>query len=125
MSKPQPLRIYVVDDEKLIAMTLAAILIKSGFAAFAFTSPMNALEAAFETPPDLLITDVIMPEMSGIALAIQIKSTCPESKVLLFSGLAATVDLLEVARHDGHDFTLLAKPVHPTELLAAIRTMVM
>jgi hypothetical protein len=45
----------------------------------------------------------------------------PSCKILLFSGQAATADLLEKARMEGHEFEILAKPVHPTDLLAKLR----
>jgi DNA-binding NtrC family response regulator len=61
--------------------------------------------------------------MNGIELAIQIKSKHPKCKVLLFSGQTVTADLLETANKQGHDFVLLAKPIHPTDLLAAIKRL--
>jgi FixJ family two-component response regulator len=61
-----------------------------------------------------------MPGMTGIDLAITMTQTNPECKVLLFSGQAATVDLLEKSRAAGHEFTALTKPVHPTVLLKHI-----
>jgi|ERR1700683_5399428 DNA-binding NtrC family response regulator len=118
-----PVTIYVVDDEPVIASTLAAILNASGFQATAFTDPETALETSKSVKPSLLLTDVVMPEMNGIDLAIQFKSVCPDCKVLLFSGQAATSDLMDSASIAGHDFELLAKPVHPTDLLAAIRNL--
>jgi DNA-binding NarL/FixJ family response regulator len=51
--------------------------------------------------PSLLITDVNMPEMNGIELAIQFKLICPLCKVLLFSGHLATEDLIQIARAEG------------------------
>jgi CheY-like chemotaxis protein len=66
---------------------------------------------------------VIMPEMSGIDLAIAVKESCSDCKVLLFSGQAATADLLLAAKRSGHEFQLLTKPVHPTDLLAALRAL--
>jgi DNA-binding NtrC family response regulator len=72
------------------------------------------------TPPELLITDVVLPGMSGIELAITIRRIYPDCKTLLFSGQASTTDLLASATRDGHHFTLLNKPLHPTELLACI-----
>src|SRR5580658_9231151 len=94
--KPSP-TVYVVDDEPIIALTLAAILNASGFRASAFTSAEDAIKAAERDGPALLITDVVMPGMNGIDLAIHLKSLCPKCKVLLFSGQAATSDLLESA----------------------------
>ena len=64
-----------------------------------------------------------MPGLSGVDLAIQMGAQYPKCKILLFSGQAATLDLLEDARAQGHDFHLLLKPVHPTELLAEIGTL--
>jgi DNA-binding response OmpR family regulator len=114
-------RIFVVDDEFVIATTLATILERSGFEAISFTDPLKALKAAQVNPPELLITDVMMPEMSGIDLAIQLRQEHPHCKVLLFSGQAATSNLLDVAREKGHDFEVLAKPIHPAEFLKKIR----
>lgn len=114
-------RIFVVDDEFVIATTLATILQRSGFEAISFTEPMKALDAAREKAPDLLISDVVMPVLSGVDLAIKIKTECPGCKVLLFSGQAATADLLDAARRDGHDFELLSKPIHPSEFLLKVK----
>jgi CheY-like chemotaxis protein len=114
-------RIFVVDDEFIIASTLATILQRNGFDAVFFTEPLAVVPAARQQAPDLLITDVMMPGLSGIDLAIALKEECPDCKVLLFSGQAATVNLLESARAKGHDFELLSKPIHPTEFLKKIR----
>jgi DNA-binding NtrC family response regulator len=122
-SNPVP-RIFVVDDEPVIASTLAAILQMNGFSAKFFTCPLDALAAARLKAPDLLISDVTMPGISGIDLAIQMKAQYPTCKVLLFSGQAATMDLLEDARAQGHDFDLLLKPVPLTELLFEVGRMV-
>jgi DNA-binding response OmpR family regulator len=93
----------------------------AGFAARSFTKPLEALEAARLEAPDLLIPDVVMPLLSGIDLAIQVRECCPDCKVLLFSGQAATVHMLDAARANGHDFELLLKPVYPADLLTKIR----
>ena len=122
-SSPVP-RIFVVDDEPLIASTLAAILQMNGFSAKFFTSPREALNAARLKAPDLVISDVAMPGISGIDLAIQMRAQYPTCKILLFSGQAATMDLLEDARAQGHDFDLLLKPVPPAELLFEVGRMV-
>ena len=123
MNDRKEVRVFVVDDEMVIATTLTAILKQSGFDAVGFTNPLKALAAADEKSPDLLISDVVMPQLSGIDLAIQLKEKAPACKVLLFSGQASTADLLASARKGGHDFALLSKPVHPTDLLNAIRTL--
>lgn len=114
-------KVLVADDEKVIADTLSIILNQAGFDASAVYSGTAAVERARTLRPDLLISDVIMPDMNGIDAAIQIRGILPACKVLLFSGQAATADLLEDARKRGHEFDILAKPVHPQDLLAKIR----
>jgi len=116
-------RVFVVDDEQVIALTLTTILKQSGFDATAFNSPIEALEKAREESPDLVISDVVMPGMSGVELAIQLQALCPNCKILLFSGQAATADLLSAARKSGHNFELLSKPIHPTDLLRSIQNL--
>jgi CheY-like chemotaxis protein len=118
-SASQPV-VLVVDDEKVIADTLSIILKQSGFSAVTAYEGHTALQLARQFKPDLLISDVMMPGMTGIQLAITMKQTQPQCKILLFSGQAATVDLLEEARSLGHDFTTLTKPVHPTDMLRRI-----
>ena len=113
-------RIFVVDDEPVIASSLAAILQMNGFSAKFFTCPLEALAAARSESPDLVISDVAMPGISGIDLAIHMRAQYPNCKILLFSGQAATLDLLEGARVQGYDFRLLQKPVHPSEFLFEI-----
>jgi DNA-binding NtrC family response regulator len=116
------LRIFVVDDHDVIASSLAMILqFLGGFHATSFTDPREALRAAQVESPDLLITDVIMPHLSGIDLAIQVLDRCRNCKVLLFSGQTVTASLLKSAQERGYDFELLAKPVHPADLLSRIQ----
>jgi CheY-like chemotaxis protein len=113
-------RIFVVDNERTIASSVAAILQLHGFSARFFLDPLEALDAAGCEAPDLLISDVSMPQLSGVDLAIRIQEQYPACKIMLFSGQAATADLLKVAREQGHDFRLLAKPVHPSDLLSEL-----
>ncbi len=121
MRQENLVRVFVVDDEFVIATTLATILQRSGFDAVSFTDPLKALRTAQVKAPDLLISDVVMPEMSGIDLAVAIQKATPNCRVLLFSGQAVTANLLEAARVRGHEFEVLAKPIHPTEFLKRIR----
>jgi DNA-binding NtrC family response regulator len=121
MGQPaKQLRVFVVDDEFVIASSLGLILRHKGFDAISFHSPLDALEAVRSQAPDLLISDVVMPQLSGIELAIRVQELCPNCKVLLFSGQAATAALLLTASERGHKFEVIAKPVHPTDLLRKI-----
>ncbi len=114
-------KVLVVDDERVIADTLAMILNQSGFDARAVYSGERAVEMASTFAPDMLITDVIMADLNGIDAAIMIRAILPKIKILLFSGQAATADLLEKARVKGYEFEILAKPVHPQDLLSRLQ----
>jgi len=111
--------VLVVDDEPLVADTLSIILSRAGFTTMTAYDAQTALELADITPPALLISDVAMPDMNGVELAIALLEIQPRCKVLLFSGHATNADLL-TAMDAGHDFRLLAKPVHPTEMLRLV-----
>ena len=115
-------KVLVADDEQVIANTLVIILNQAGFEAKAVYSGEKAVEALDAFVPDMLISDVIMTGMTGIQAAIVTREKLPKCKILLFSGQAATADLLEKARAEGHEFEILAKPVHPTDLLAKLRS---
>jgi len=115
-------KVLVADDERVIADTLAIILNQSGFEATAVYTGEKAVEMAKTLQPDMLISDVIMTDLNGIDAAIKIREILPACKILLFSGQAATADLLDRARGQGHEFEILAKPVHPQDLLARLRS---
>lgn len=115
-------KVLVVDDERVIADTLSMILNQSGFEARAVYSGEGAVELAQAFEPDMLISDVIMADLNGIDAAIRIRALLPRIKILLFSGQAATADLLEKARTQGYEFEILAKPVHPQDLLNKLRS---
>jgi CheY-like chemotaxis protein len=117
--RPLPL-VLVADDEPLIAESLAAILNGNGLAALTATDGHSALEIARLMPPEMLITDVVMPGMNGFDLAIEVSQATPDCEIILFSGQASTTDLAELHRATGHNFVLLVKPVHPTDLLAHV-----
>ena len=117
---PKP-KVLVVDDERVIADTLAMILNQSGFEAQPVYSGEKAVELAATFQPAMLISDVIMADLNGIDAAIRVRALLPSIKILLFSGQAATADLLEKARAQGYEFEILAKPVHPQDLLNKLR----
>ena len=116
-------RVMVVDDEPIIASTIAAILKLSGFETRFFVDPLDALDAIKTFKPDVLLSDVMMPGLSGIELAIRLKEACPTCKVLLFSGGYRALDLVQRALSYGHDFQLLSKPCHPKTLVDRVKSM--
>ena|SRR3984957_15723512 len=112
--------VLIVDDERIIADTLTMILGKSGYQVMTAYEGKTALKLACATAPDLLLTDIAMPGMTGVELAIEVREMIPSCKVLLFSGHASAQDALEEARNMGHNFNLLSKPVHPSDMLRRV-----
>jgi DNA-binding NtrC family response regulator len=116
-------RVFILDDEVVVASTLAMILRSQGIDTTSFSEPLKALEAARSRAPNLLISDISMPTISGIDLAIQVQKEFPGCKVLLFSGRADSREMLRAAGASGQAYHILAKPVYPSELLKRIRSM--
>lgn len=111
--------VLVVDDEPLVADTLAMILSRAGFEAMSVYSAQAALYAARERTPGFLLTDVKMPGTDGIELAMQMADEFPACRILLFSGHATGSDL-DSARRAGYDFPLMEKPIPPAHLVSYI-----
>jgi DNA-binding response OmpR family regulator len=122
MPETTKLKVLVADDEQVIANTLAIILNRAGFDARAVYSGEKLVEMAQSFEPDVLISDVVMSGTPGIEAAIEVLAKLPSCKILLFSGRAATINLLERARVEGQTFEIITKPIHPNELLARLAT---
>jgi CheY-like chemotaxis protein len=117
------LSVLVVDDEEMLANTTVEILNMAGFCAFVAYDGQTALELAAKFHPDILLTDVMMAGMNGIELAVSISRLLPRTRIVLISGQAGTIDLLEKARSDGHSFELVAKPIHPMKLIEHLKKL--
>jgi CheY-like chemotaxis protein len=112
----EPKRVLFVDDERLIADTLAIIFSSQGYETRAVYSAEQASELISDWLPNLAVIDVRLPGMNGIDLDIRLRAEYPDCRVSLFSGQASTSDLLERARQNGHSFDIIAKPVPPGEI---------
>lgn len=117
------LNVLVVDDERLIADSLAWILNLRGFSARSVYSGSEAINHVLINPIDILVSDVVMDGLSGIEAAIEICKILPDCKVLLVSGNNRTADMLKDACELGYEFDILAKPVHPSEIIDRLKAM--
>lgn len=115
-------KVLVIDDDNLVADTLAMVLNHSGFEAVSAYSGEHGLELARQTAYDHVVTDVMMEPINGIQVSIAMRAIRPECTVLLISGNDRTSSLLAEAIRDGHEFEILAKPVHPTVILDRLRS---
>ena len=112
--------IFVVDDESVIAQTVGLILRNAGYQARSFSEPGAALNAAAGERPDLLVTDMVMPGMNGVELALRMQELRPSCKVLVISGQLLTLPATAKDSRGDRDFDFLCKPVHPLKLLEKI-----
>ena len=124
-ASPEPrqrrLKVLVVDDQRLIVDTIVEILEGAGFEAIPVYDPWEALDAAARSQPDYLLTDVLMPRMNGVELAIAIRKMYPTVKILLFSGQAGISEILLEAQKRGYQFELIPKPIHPLKLVERLK----
>ena len=118
---PRRSKVLVVDDQKLIVDTLSEILESEGFDVVAAYDGWQALEAAARFHPDHLLTDVLMPRMNGVELAIAIRKMYPAVNILLFTGQAGISEILDDAAKRGFRFEVIGKPIHPKNLIEAIK----
>jgi len=116
-------RILVVDDERIIADTMAEILEGAGLQAATAYDGWNALQVAGVLQPDYLLSDVLMPGMNGVDLAMAIRKMFPAARILLFSGQAGIAEILRAAQSQGFQFELIAKPIHPLSLIARLKEL--
>ena len=115
--------ILIADDEAVIADTLATILSQKGYRAISVHSGEEAILAAQSVEPDVLISDIVMGEMSGVDAATHIQQRFPQCKVILLSGYPAPSDVLGSARVDGLIFDYIPKPVHPEVILQRVKQL--
>src|SRR5579864_845500 len=116
-SRRKKVTVLVVDDEQVIADTTKEILKRSGFDAHCAYDGHSGLEMAMQLSPDFVLTDVVMPNMNGVQLAIALRKALPATEILLLSGQAGVTEILDRGRREGYSFELIAKPVHPEKLL--------
>ena len=121
-TQPEPQsRVLIVDDQQLIADTLAEILSNAGFDAVAAYDGFDALDKAARFHPHWIVTDVLMPRMNGVELAIALRKNYPASSILLFSGQAGISEILQNGQRQGYQFELIAKPIHPLRLIERLK----
>lgn len=113
-------RILLVEDREIVRELTTEVLRTAGFDVDVATCGREALELAAQSEPfDLLLTDVVMAELSGPELAERLRSTDPTLAVLYMSGY--TDDVLDAADLSVLGTAFIRKPFQPTQLIAAVR----
>jgi CheY-like chemotaxis protein len=111
-------RVLVVDDDRLVADTLALIFERNGFAAKAAYSADEALECSRKFAPHLLLCDVTMPARDGLSLVEDMTRELPSCRILVLTGFYSNLkSIREQARKLSRPLSVLTKPCQPAELL--------
>jgi len=112
--------VLVVDDERVFVDTFAMILDQSGYYPLKAYSGEQALALIEEVRPDLVFADIVMGWVNGVEVAMAVKQRWPDCPVLLTTGHYGNLKLLEPAEAAGYQFEVLARPIHPNDLLAKL-----
>lgn len=111
-------KILLVDDEKTMVKYLSRRLIKRGFDVSVAYSGLSALEEIKKIDFDLVLLDVLMPEMDGIETLKEIKKIKPETEVIMLTGHASVEVGIEGMKSGA--FNYIMKPFDPDELVKEI-----
>jgi len=116
--------ILVVEDDASLRRTLMRLLATAGYPAAEAAHGREALQRMAERPADLVISDLIMPEMEGIETIRRLRIDYPAVKIIAISGggRASPDCYLDIAAKVGAN-KLLSKPFTPWELLDTIREL--
>src|SRR5271157_4234520 len=107
-------KILVVDDEKIVCDMAKVILKNEGYEVEAFTDSQLALEALQHTPYDLVVTDLMMEQVSGMDILREVNRLYPNTKVIMLTAYATLDATIEAIRERIFDF--FPKPVKIEEL---------
>jgi DNA-binding NtrC family response regulator len=114
-----PKKIIVVDDERIICNTAKKILEMEGYEVDTFTDSVLALEAIRKNQYDLIITDLMMEEVSGMDILREVNQRSPQTKVIMLTAYATLEATIEAIREQIYDF--FPKPVKIEDLKRSVK----
>ena len=117
-------RILIVDDDEMMRAMLNGIVTEAGHEVTICDTSQEATRIADEIEPDLIITDIFIPEKGGLEVIRHVKDVLPDTKIIAISGfdMRQDVDVLELAKRGGADETF-QKPVHAQVLSDTIQLL--
>ena len=116
------IRILLAEDDNSMRIYLARALERTGYHVVAVDNGLAALPLLESEPFDLLLTDIVMPEMDGIELAQKAAEIAPDIRVMFITGFAAVA--LKAGRKTP-DAKVLSKPFHLRDLVDEVERMFM
>ncbi len=112
-------RVAVIDDEHIIADTLAEILKLHEYEAKAYYDGESALADAREFAPHVVLSDIRMQKIDGVETALRFRESQPECRIILFTASPLSSEVYERICRQGFEF--LERPLHPREIVAILR----
>jgi diguanylate cyclase (GGDEF)-like protein len=117
MALTKNMRILVVDDEESVRIVLSQVLQEDGYAVSEAANAEQALAHMNKAPFSLVITDIVMPGMTGIELLEEIKQLYPETQVIIMTSYASLETAITALRYGAYDYFF--KPFKDIELVSA------
>jgi len=112
--------ILIIDDDHQIRALLRKSLEKAGYGVIEARNGKEGLRLFRQTPPALVITDLLMPDQDGLEVIMAVRRDAPTVRIIAFSGGAEGFDCLEPAQLLGAHRTM-RKPISMAELLQAVQ----
>lgn len=120
-SKVLPGKILLAEDDTDMRRFLGKALQNAGFDVASFDNGLSAYHRLREEPFELLLTDIVMPEMDGIELARKATELDPDIKVMFITGFAAVA--LNPDNHAPQQAKILSKPFHLKDLVNEVQRL--
>ncbi|MFP4562310.1 MAG: response regulator [Spirochaetia bacterium] len=111
-------RVMVIDDEKIVLDSIKRILEPEGFDVETYQKSTEGLEAASERKCSILLTDIRMPEFSGMHILREMKKKAPEVPVILITGYSTVENAVQAMKIGAADY--IEKPFDPDVLIAKV-----
>lgn len=121
-SAPKTKNLLIADDEPNIRRVLQAIFVKDGYEVQVAENGIKALEWAVANPVDVLITDLIMPDMNGVELIQKIKQHRPAAVAIVITAYATIKTCVDAMRYGASDY--ITKPFDMDEIRAVVKRAV-
>src|SRR5689334_9486223 len=116
-----PTRVYVVDDDRLVTSSLGtALQLETDWDVDAYNQAADALAAMPEAPPDVVLSDLKMPGMDGIAFLKRVRATWPDTVLLLLTGYADKESAIAAINEVGI-WQYVEKPWDTADLILKVR----
>lgn len=111
--KPQGLNVMIVDDDLRMCQLIEELINKKGLRVSTYTEPKRAIISISEEEPDIVITDLMMPEIDGMAILRKAKQINPDATVIVITGYGTVGSAVQAMKEGAYDY--IEKPFEPDE----------